>query len=81
MRSAPSPPWAADPPPGESQNVDNPPSISGIAVGFGALSTILALVVVCLRIYARAFVVRGLKADDCQFASHAQNPSLNLHSR
>lgn len=40
------------------------------------ICTTLALIVVCLRIYSRAFIIRGLKADDCQSTTFATSGPL-----
>lgn len=59
-------PWAAVPPPGEQRHEEYYPGISPSLIGVGLFSTILAVAVVCLRLYSRMFSVRGLKADDCE---------------
>ncbi|KAL1858843.1 hypothetical protein Daus18300_009841 [Diaporthe australafricana] len=58
------PPWSMDPPDGQQRNTDNPESIAASIVQVGLSCTILSLIVVGLRIYSRAFIIRGLKADD-----------------
>lgn len=81
MWATPSPPWAANPLPGQTRYENNPPDISASILGVGVFCTITALIVVCLRLYTRIFIVRGLKADDCQSASVSHVQDLKWPSR
>ncbi|POS71938.1 hypothetical protein DHEL01_v209664 [Diaporthe helianthi] len=57
--------WAGVPPPGETRHEVDPPSTSASVIGFGAIATMIAATVVCLRLNMRMFSSRGLKLDDC----------------
>ncbi|KAK7703275.1 hypothetical protein SLS64_009252 [Diaporthe eres] len=64
MWEAPISPWAAAPPPGQERHEEYYSGISTSLIGVGLFSTILAVAVVCLRLYSRIFSARGLRADD-----------------
>lgn len=59
-------PWAGIPPPGETRHETDPPSNSSSVIGFGAMATLIAVTVVCLRLNVRLLSSRGLKLDDCK---------------
>lgn len=59
--------WVMEPPPGEVRTEVNPPTTGGGIIPAAMSTTAIALVVVLLRIYTRAFMMRGLLGvDDCK---------------
>lgn len=73
-------PWAAVPPSGEERYEEYYPGLSTSLIGVGLVSTILAVAVVCLRIYSRLFSARGLRVDDCESKSLARAHNLKWPS-
>lgn len=78
MWEAPISPWAAAPPPGQERHEEYYPGISTSLIGVGLFSTILAVAVVCLRLYSRIFSARGLRADDCESRFHARGAKSQM---
>lgn len=78
MWDLPTPPWAASSPPGQERHEDYYPGISPSLVGVSLFTTILSVIVVCMRLYSRIFIARGLKADDCKSKSCAYVPKYQL---
>ncbi|KXJ87830.1 hypothetical protein Micbo1qcDRAFT_207595 [Microdochium bolleyi] len=57
-------PYIMEPPPGQVRNLDNPQDIGHQVVAAGLATTFIALAVLSMRIFTRAWVVRSIGLDD-----------------
>lgn len=57
-----------DPPEGQVRTEVNAPYSGGAVIPAGTVTTVIAFVGVCLRLFTRKYVVKGdLGVDDCLF--------------
>lgn len=70
-----------EPPPGEVRTLVNPPSSGGGVIPAAVATTVMALIVVCLRMYTRLALGRGLLGvDDCEYyRGQLDTPQLEIH--
>jgi hypothetical protein len=61
------PEYVMEPPLGEVRTYENPPSTGGDVIPAAIATTVIAFVVVILRLFTRGFILRGmLGLDDCE---------------
>lgn len=62
------PVYAAEPPDGQTRTTDNPPFNGGGIIPVAVVTTLVALLVLGLRLFTRSYVIRrGLGWDDCEY--------------
>ncbi|VUC31888.1 unnamed protein product [Clonostachys rosea] len=69
---------AADPPPGVTPNFVNPPSLHSVNVGIGITCLVLMIVVVGVRTYTKAAILRDMRHEDSWGPIYAYLSSLGL---
>ena len=58
--------YVMEPPEGQVRTEVNPPFSGGAIIPAGVATTVIAFIGVCLRLFTRKYVVKGvLGADDC----------------
>lgn len=63
------PMYVMEPPEGQVRTVVDPPNSAQGVLSAGVATTVLACVAVCLRLFTRKYVVKGvLGIDDCEWS-------------
>lgn len=69
---------AADPPPGVTPNFVNPPSLHSVNLGVSIACLILMIVVVGVRTYTKAAILRDMRHEDCRLPRSSHIAALLL---
>jgi hypothetical protein len=60
---------AMQPPPGMESNFDNPETMYPIVLGVAIATMTLMTIVVAIRIFTKAFIMRDMRIEECKAAS------------
>ena len=54
------------PPPGHTPNFDDPENMHQTVFGVGVATMILTVTALAIRIYTKAFIVKEMRAEECE---------------